>query len=641
MTVPTILEDIVLQSASKELALLDFVIVGGGPIKDTIARTLQANEVSLLNHFGATELGALAPIFRPDKSYDWQYLRLRTDIGLSLKKIESSSSANTKYKLIGRPFGSDTDFELQDDLEVNPLNPKLEVKLKGRKDDLIVLATGEKVLPHLMEVMLSEHPLIKCAIVFGNGQFEVGILIEPALPQDGAQHDFVDLIWPAILEANTKVDQHARISAKTAILVKPVDKSIPLSDKGSPQRKEVYLVFESEIRSVYTQLEKSTPITSTTSIDPVDARKGLRETVQLCLPSHVESESWQDDDDFVQLGMDSLQATRLRRLLDQSFRQSSSHDRYTEGLPLDFVYTHSSVQKIIAAMEGTDDIDSTIKARSKLLSKLLNKYTFINGITPSRTEVETVLLTGSTGNLGSHILQILCESSYIPHVVCLIRAKSRVSTMNIDESMLVEQRKALEDREIRLSDKAWSKIRLIAWNPGEERLGIRQEDYQSLASTVTSVFHGAWPMDFQMKLPSFEPHIKALYDLVNFVRFAHQLRPKCKPRFIFASSIAVVGKMTSRSSMSNVTESPILDPWNGPLSMGYAEAKWICEQVMESAFYTLPLELQPMIVRIGQLSGSLSSGYWSVREHFPTLVQTSLAIKQLPDLCGVSIHRQT
>ena len=639
MTVPTILEDIVLQSAAKELASLDFVIVGGGPIKDTVARNLKANDVNLLNHFGATELGALAPIFRPDKSYDWQYLRLRTDLGLRLNQIESSSSSNTRHKLIGRPFGSDTDFELQDDLEVNPLSSKLEVKLKGRKDDLIVLATGEKVSPHIMEDALRENALIKCAIVFGNGQFEVGILIEPALPLESSQHDFVDSIWPAILEANTKVDQHARVSAKSAILVKPADKSIPLSDKGSPQRKEVYSVFESEIRSVYIEIEKSLPTTSTMSIDPVDPREDLRKIVQLCLPSHIEPESWKDDDDFVQLGMDSLQATRLRRLLDQSFRESSSRDRCPEGLPFDFVYTHSSIRKLIEAMENPDEIDSS-EAKPKLLSKLLNKYAFTGGSALSRMEVETVLLTGSTGNLGSHLLQILCESSHVPHVVCLIRSKSRSATMNLSETLMTEQRKALEEREIRLSDKAWSKIRLIAWIPGEKRLGLELEDYEFLASTVTNVFHGAWPMDFQMKLPSFEPQIKALYDLLNLVRFAHQLRPKTKPRFIFASSIAVVGNMTGRSSTGMITESPIQDPLNGPLSMGYAEAKWVCEQLMESAFHKLPREMQPMIIRIGQLSGSMSSGYWSVREHFPTLVKTSLAIKQLPDLHGVSIHYQ-
>ena len=180
MTVPTILEEIVQDSAAKKLGSLDFVVVGGGPMKTTVAETLHESSVNLLNHFGATELGALAPIFRPGKSYDWKYLRLRTDLGLQLKRIESP--ANSGYKIVGKPFGSNTDFELQDSVELNPLNPEVEVKLTGRKDDLIVLATGEKVSPHLMEFMLEQDPRIKRAIVFGTGQFEVGVLLEPVSP---------------------------------------------------------------------------------------------------------------------------------------------------------------------------------------------------------------------------------------------------------------------------------------------------------------------------------------------------------------------------------------------------------------------------------------------------------------------------
>ncbi|KAL9008338.1 MAG: hypothetical protein Q9180_009514, partial [Flavoplaca navasiana] len=179
MTVPTILEEITQISAAKRLASLDFVVVGGGPIKPAVANNLHENGVSLLNHFGATELGALAPIFKPGKSYDWHYLRLRNDLNLQLRQLEPSD-VSSGYKLSGRPFGAKEDFELQDSLEVNPLSSLREVRLLGRKDDLLVLATGEKVSPQLMEETLAQDCRIKRAIVFGNGSFEAGVLIEPA-----------------------------------------------------------------------------------------------------------------------------------------------------------------------------------------------------------------------------------------------------------------------------------------------------------------------------------------------------------------------------------------------------------------------------------------------------------------------------
>ena len=78
------------------------------------------------------------------------------------------------------------------------------------------------------------------------------------------------------------------------------------------------------------------------------------------------------------------------------------------------------------------------------------------------------------------------------------------------------------------------------------------------------------------------------------------------------------------------------DP-RSPLSIGYAEAKWVCEQIMTSAFNNLQSEMQPMIVRIGQLSGSSGTGYWSHKEHIPAIVKSSIAIRHLPDLHGVSL----
>ena len=637
MTVPTILEEIVQGSAARELASLDFVVVGGGPIKNAVAETLYSNNVNLLNHFGATELGALAPIFRPDKSYDWRYLRLRTDLGLELKQIESSDGAGSAYKLVGRPFGSKTDFELQDSVETNPLNPRSEVKLMGRKDDLIVLATGEKVSPHSMEDVLEQDCRIKRAIVFGTGQFEVGVLLEPASAMIGPDEEFVESIWPVILDANNKVDQHACITTKAAILVKPSGKCIPLSDKGSPQRKEVYAVFDPEIRSVYDKIERDMPGTLEVSIDPEDPGKSFREILQSCLPPHIKPDAWKDDDDFVQLGIDSLQATRLRRILDLPFRQSIRGTKYSEGLPLDFVYSHPSIKRLVEAFEDPEGAHSTPVNKLKLMRDLSDKFRFLNEKGSSLTAVNTILLTGTTGNLGSHLLKVLSEHRRVPHVVCLVRAKSHRSTSSVLKGAISAQQEAFDDRGIKLSEAAWLKVKILAWRLGEDRLGLGEQDYYYLASTITHIFHGAWPMDFQRKLSSFEVQIKALRDLITLARFAHHLQPIIKPRIILASSIAVVRNYAAApSSIGMVPEIPLHDPTNAPLAMGYAEAKWICEQVVESAYNELQCEVQPMIVRIGQLTGSQTSGYWSLKEHFPTLVKSSMAIGHLPDLHGVS-----
>ncbi|KAL8994550.1 MAG: hypothetical protein Q9169_005514 [Polycauliona sp. 2 TL-2023] len=633
MTVPTILEEITQASAAKQLASLDFVVVGGGSTKPAVANDLHENGVSLLNHFGATELGALAPIFRPEKSYDWRYLRLRNDLGLQLKQTKLED-AKLEYKLSARPFGSTKDFELQDSLEVNPLSPSREVKLMGRKDDLLVLATGEKVSPQVMEEALAQDSRIKRAVVFGNGQFEVGVLVEAAQAVDCNEADFVDSIWPSILEANSKVDQHAVISTKAAVLVKPHDKNIPLSDKGSPQRKDVYSVFKSEIETLYDLIEQSTLPVVATELDKHDLRGSLRNIVQSCLPKFIKTETWNDDDDFVQLGMDSLQATRLRRILSQSVQRSSFATAYPEGLPADFVYTHPSIAQLITGIHNPGSADSSVSSTTKLMRKFTEMYSFTSNGSP-RQGHHTVLLTGATGNLGSHLLPILCELTHVSHVISLVRIRSETPVGNTASAAVSTQKAALEARSINLSKKAWSKVKVLAWQPGKNYLGLKDDEYHQIASTVTHIFHGAWPMDFRMKLSSFENQIKALHDLIELGCLAHRLTPTSRPRLILASSIAVVGNCSDDQKVEGmVPELPLHDPERGPLAMGYAEAKWVCEQVVESAYNSLQSEMEPMIVRIGQLSGSQTSGYWSTKEHFAALVKASKTIGYLPDLRG-------
>ena len=51
----------------------------------------------------------------------------------------------------------------------------------GRLDDVIVLSSGEKLVPVAQENFLSARPLIKGAVMFGRGQNEPGLLLEPTL----------------------------------------------------------------------------------------------------------------------------------------------------------------------------------------------------------------------------------------------------------------------------------------------------------------------------------------------------------------------------------------------------------------------------------------------------------------------------
>ena len=635
MSVPTILEDITIlpnftSDVAPCLAKLDFLVVGGGGIKHTVGTKLHNHGVSLVNHFGATELGALAPIFLPDSSYDWKYLRLRRDMNVRLERIDSEPECSSLRKLIGFPFGWDRSFELQDRLEVNPLKPETEVAILGRNDDLIVLATGEKVLPFLLEQSLETHPLIKQAVVFGNGQFEVGVLVEPFQYQSLSEPDFLEIVWQEIIKANKLMDHHAQVSSQKLIIIKPEQKQIPLTDKGSVRRKDIHAVFKLEIDTVYTQLLHNGSDESSTVFDLANPKESIRELVLACLPDHVVPESMEDDTDFIYKGMDSLRITRLRRSIEKSLRDAGQqHD-----VPRDIIYSYPSIAGLTGALTGwLNGSISELDPINRMLDTT-NEYTYNGSQVASQSHEVVVLVTGTTGNLGANLLQQLALSPKIDRIICMARQLLVRDGDSVQDALIERQKAACKDRGIILSPEEWLKIEMLAWTPGDEYLGLGSSDFHLLARRITHVFHGAWPMDFKLTLRSLEPHIKALRDLVELGRLSHYLNPTVKVRLLLASSIAVVGRFESDGMATLVPEMIMEDP-HVPLPFGYAQAKWVCEKIMQSAHQHVA-GISPVVLRIGQLSGSSTTGFWSQKEHFPALIKCSQIIGGLPNLQGVS-----
>ena len=102
---------------------------------------------------------------------------------------------------------------------MSPRNPMVDFNAIGRMDNVIVLATGEKVQPIILEIMLSEHSLVSAAVAFGHGHFQLGVIVQSshAASSDGI-NEFKTSIWPTVIEANELMIAHARIASKAAVI---------------------------------------------------------------------------------------------------------------------------------------------------------------------------------------------------------------------------------------------------------------------------------------------------------------------------------------------------------------------------------------------------------------------------------------
>ncbi|RDW93186.1 uncharacterized protein DSM5745_00508 [Aspergillus mulundensis] len=619
MAVPHILEEITAHCTGTQnkgidaLRPLQFVLCGGGPLREPVGEKLADSGVRLIAHFGTTECGPLAPVFVPsmEANYDWRYIRLRRDI---LQRYKLDQVREGECKLTMRPFGWDEPFEVQDLLISRSEKHKYDVRAAGRTDDLIVLANGEKVVPRVLESLLCENKHVKAAVAFGEGHFQIGVIVEPAQGVAMGEIEAFKLsLWPAIVEAGKRMDSHARISSLSSIIIAPTEKPLPRSDKGSVLRKETYRVFESEVQQAYRGLESGN-----NQHDPLDLNlytidQKIKDLIQEHLGWDIPSSKWSVESDLFELGMNSLQAMQLHRLLVSYFPQ------YRDAIPLDFVHKHPAISQLVGALRAiagpmdqennSQEIDDFIRAHSV-----------------STLEQIVVLLTGSTGHLGSNLLGQLVQSPQVKRVICLKRTSS---SKGPDGDSLQQQLRQASEKGVNIPSTLGLKIETIHCDPIADALGLNTETYAYLASSITHIIHNAWPMDFKRGLSSFASQFRYLNNLLKLALSARTTRP----RFLFVSSIAVVGAYPSVHGMRVVPEvqaskNTIIDEF------GYGRAKFVCESILDEAARMHSDKLEVAIVRVGQMSGSSTSGHWNPKEHVPTMFRFAKRISKLPVING-------
>lgn len=629
MTVPTVLEDTISDfHFLQALTHLDFVAVGGGAIKPAVGEHLVSHGVSLLNHYGATEIGAIAPIFLPGADYDWHYLRLRTDLGLQLNEAgQYDKNGQPLYRLTGHPYGWETPLTIQDLLTRRPGAEHIEVAILGRTDDLIVLATGEKLLPQQLESALAEIEGVKGAIVFGEHQDEVGVIVEPVGPIAGERREeFISILWSTIQRENATLDRHARVASRDMVLLAPPGKSIPRSDKGSFMRKEAYCIFQAEINSAYNAIPSTKAGVTSLSPDPGRLEKGLGAIVERCVQDRIGAGSaWTDTDDFFEMGMDSLEASRIARMLNQiEPRDQFPVLRETKVQPR-FIYQNPSIQALALALRsGQTQGSPSTTSTADLMIDLAARYG--SSSNKNSTSGKTVLLTGATGHLGVHLLHQLCLDPTVNKIICFNRSR-------LQQSFLKRQEQANTKIGVTLSEEAWSKIHFHSSDQQHQPFfGLPSSEYAEMSREVTHVVHNAWPMDFERKLHSFHPQLQAMQNLISFATHRYPWQRAHPKRLLFISSIAVAAHHPNPI----LKETSVLNP-NTTADMGYAQAKWICEKLLaDAAACAGPTELQAMIIRLGQVAGSTKSGVWNTQEHVPTILKASQLVGALPRLEGVS-----
>ncbi|KAF5021129.1 hypothetical protein F66182_6829 [Fusarium sp. NRRL 66182] len=278
---------------------------------------------------------------------------------------------------------------------------------------------------------------------------------------------------------------------------------------------------------------------------------------------------------------------------------------------------------------------AALAARERAISDLVYKYTAgfsAPTSSPSAarpgTNDNVVLVTGASGGLGSHLAYALAQLGEVHTVVCLNRENR--------EEASKRQYKAMRDKGIRFPENLKHKLRIVQTDTSKPKLGLEDSDYEFLMARTTHIIHNAWPMSAKRPLSGFESQFQVLRNLLDLGRECASRRSEdFKFSFQMVSSIGVVGQWGSAAGQTGKIVVPeeraTIDSL---LGNGYAEAKWGCERMLDETLHKYPSRFRPMVVRLGQIAGSKTSGYWNPMEHFGFLIKSSQTLNALPDVDG-------
>ena len=478
----------------------------------------------------------------------------------------------------------------------------------SRTDDVIVLSNGEKVVPLPQEQVLNEAYEVKRILIHGHGRFEIAALIE--LESDAEQFtrsEILEKLSPYIQRANEKAPGHGRLSKDRIVFTKP-EKPMVLTPKMSVVRKATLAKYADEIEANYAGDADSEEAPGLPLMDG-DEQAATEASLLELIKRLSNLKDLKVDQDLFLTGFDSLGVITLNRQIKAQLRSQNVAPATQDLVTPAFIYSNPTISKLANALRSLGDQPTDPESLSKArLDNIDNEVARYAETLPSKAKSTTsakegkltVALTGSTGSLGTYLLEVLASSPIVKHVYCLNRSRDGHS----------KQQNASHSRG--LSTKWGEKVSFLHVDLSSSDFSLSSEDHKALSQDVSFIIHNAWPVDFNLALPSFEPQIAGLRNLIEFSAGAEH-----RPPILFTSTIGEVGNWPKHYPDQNVPEALVEDA-RVVQETGYAESKYVSERLLVHAAEKGGVSAS--VCRVGQIAGPVEKGgVWNKQEWLPSV----------------------
>jgi thioester reductase-like protein len=666
-SVPYVLRDLAANESGMDiLRQMDTVGVGGAAFPTSLGQKLVDQGVNLVSRYGSAECGFLLSSNRNfDDDHDWDYLRSET--GAEHLSFEPQDSG--LFEVVVKPGWphmakmnrEDGSYATADLLEKHPTKPNA-WRYHSRADAQITLVNGKKFDPEPIEsAMLSrcQTGLMLDALVFGDGESYPGALIFVAKSPGASPENLVNQVWPIIDDVNQRNPSHARLSKTMLKVIFHENERLPpleKSSKGTIMRQKAQERYRDQMKLVYDEQQSG--------FDPDYSIRNESDLIAaiIRIVEATTGKNLAKHEDFFEQGIDSVACIQTRNAIQNlvtNIKQQTKYDRDSNTskeipqqlngfltppllhnvgeLPTNLLYDCGTIEKVVEYLLGrlTPAQDDDLL----LMKELVTKYSHFDipakpaGRPPTKKEKGfVVLLTGATGALGTHILDVLRQRPDVEQIFCLLRASDPFTArQRVDKALKSKAKDGLES--IHSLDK---KVVCIACNLAQQDLGVDQSMLMELKSTVDLVIHAAWAVNFTLKLKSFDFHLAGMQNLLNLgfaaarpstTSSSAEMRPV---KFVFCSSIASVSTSSGESIAEWISEDP-----SDASPMGYSRSKWAAESICvnaKRAAKAAGVALDVDVLRIGQLCGDTEQGIWNKTEAWPLMLSTFEVVGCLPDL---------
>lgn len=591
---------------------LDTLAYSGGDLPKKLGDAV-AEKVYMFPIYGATEFGHARQIALTDRAWsDWKYIQW-DERGGSVMEYHSDSMYEFVLKRTPSPeyesgcftiFKDAVEYRTKDLWTPHPHKPGLWAYCE-RKDNILVLLNGEKVNPLGFEEAVATDPMVKACILIGAEQVHTVLLVElnnTGLIDAEGSDAVIERLWPTISAANAAVPSFARVS-KACILLAHPNKPIQMTPKGTVIRKSTIDSYGEEINQIYNAVSQGASARPVSEIATAIASRD-KNSVALCIEKEICSilqvGKIDRQENLFQQGLDSVLTMELVRNLQRVCNISIS-----------LVYSHPIINDLASILvvgesalhNHENTMLDTVAGYKKQLEGLLDS--------PQRTTGHVVLLTGSTGTIGSYLLDALMKEKTVAHIYCLNRstdARDRQVKTNFDRHLAAE---FPADRVTFLTGDV---------NTSSGNFGLDYTVFAQLQAQVTKIVHNAWPVDFNFHLNSFAAHFNGIVHLSSFAASARQ-----SPTILFLSSVSAVQRYPDTFIPEKIINDPAVTSLNG-----YGQSKWVAEVLLDDA--SKKLGLDTCIARIGQVAGPIKGpGVWNINEWLPSLVISSQHLGMVPD----------